>query len=51
MTGRLAVVEHYVRGFADQSSRIEEIAQEVSRIRDTVDEILNRVSKLTDPGG
>jgi hypothetical protein len=51
VTGRLAVVEHYVRGFADQSSRIEEIAQEVSRIRDTVDEILNRVSKLTDPGG
>ena len=30
---------------------LSEIAQEVSRIRDTVDEILNRVSKLTDPGG
>ena len=50
VAGRLAVVEHYVRGFADDSSRIDEIAHEISRIRETVDEILNRVSKLTGPG-
>jgi Asp-tRNA(Asn)/Glu-tRNA(Gln) amidotransferase C subunit len=51
ISGRLAVVEHYVRGFADQSSEITDIAQEVNQIKATVDEILTRVSKLTDRGG
>jgi transcriptional regulator with XRE-family HTH domain len=51
IAGRLAVVEHYVRGFADRSSEITDIAQEVNQIKAIVDEILTRVSKSTDRGG
>jgi hypothetical protein len=51
VAGRLAVIEHYVRGLAERSDDVTDIAQEIRDIKVTVDEILNQISRLSDARG
>ena len=51
VAGRLAVIEDYVRGLADRSDDVTDIAKEVRDIRTTVAEILNQVARLSNTRG
>lgn len=51
VTGRLSVIEHYLRELADKVSGIADVSRQLDQINATVDEVLDRVSKPPDERG